>query len=115
MNTAERRAKRISSIRIQYVDNQAFAEKKIKDLQKTWWESDQKKKVDVEEFAIQVHGGFFIKAYVEQYRNTSLTQIVGEALKFATKADAEAFIELHDGQDHGFSKRTAKIRAFYKD
>ena len=58
-------------------------------------------------FAIQIHGGFMIKGYMEQFRNCSVTQNIDEAMKFETKGAATQFIADHHGD--GTNRKTNKV------
>lgn len=57
--------------------------------------------------AIQIHGGFMVKSYVEQFQNCMVTRNLEEALKFDSPKAAQQFIIKHDG--NGLNKKTAKI------
>lgn len=57
--------------------------------------------------AIQIHGGFMIKGYVEQFRNCTVTRNIDEAMKFESAAAAKKFIVDHDG--NGTNKKTNKV------
>ena len=58
-------------------------------------------------YAIQIHGGFMIKAYVEAVTNCSVTSDIAQAQKFPTEAAAKKFIVAHHGD--GTNKATNKV------
>lgn len=58
-------------------------------------------------YYIEVHCGFKVEEYVEQYRNCKVTKDTEKALKFSSKTSAKDFIKNHDG--NGLNKNTAKV------
>lgn len=58
-------------------------------------------------YAIEIHGGFMIKEFVEKFCNCTVTRNLDEALKFESEELAKQFISKNDG--NGLNKKTAKI------
>lgn len=58
-------------------------------------------------YYIEVHAGFKVEEFVEQFGNCKVTKDIEKALKFSSKKVANDFIKNHNGE--GVNKDTAKI------